>query len=179
MTVDNPEDYEKIRFLALTYTRLGRLFYDENYCDLAMLKYKRALECNNIINDTIPISYIYKNIGNVYQLLGEADSALYHYRKSLEIYSGLTNKLDLEKNIAQILFDKGEKDSAYFLMKNNLDKIENTNVRYSYYNILGEMCIDDEEYDSAIYYLTQSINSDISDISLFCHQAFHNIRFHR
>ena len=105
----NKEDYEKIRFLALTYTRLGRLFYDENYCDLAMLKYKKALKYYNIIKDTISISYTYKSIGNVYQLLDKTDSALYHYRKSLEIYSGMTNKLDIEKNIAQILFERGEK----------------------------------------------------------------------
>ncbi|MBR6775251.1 MAG: hypothetical protein IKM23_06015, partial [Bacteroidales bacterium] len=165
-SVDNPEDYGKIRFLALTYTRLGRLFYDENYCDLAILKYKKALNCLNIIKDSIPISYTYKTIGNVYQLLDKTDSALYHYRKSLEIYSGMTNKLDIEKNIAQILFERGEKNNAYIIIKNNLDKIENTNVRYSYYNILGKMYMDDKEYDSAVYYLTKSINSNIPSIKV-------------
>ena len=54
-------EYEKIRFLALTYTRLGRLFYNENYCDLAILKYKKALKYYNIIKDTISISYTYKS----------------------------------------------------------------------------------------------------------------------
>ncbi len=166
LTVDNPEDYEKIRFLALTYTRLGRLFTNENYCDLAILKYKKALNCLNIIKDSISISYTYKNIGNVYQLLDKTDSALYHYRKSLEIYSGLTNKLDIEKNIAQILFERGEKNNAYIIIKNNLDKIENTNVRYSYYNILGEMYMDDKEYDSAAYYLAKSVNSSITSIKV-------------
>ena len=84
LTVDNPEDYEKIRFLALTYTRLGRLFYNEGYCNLAILKYKKALKYYNIIDDTISISYTYKNIGNAYQLNGKSDSALYYYNKSLE-----------------------------------------------------------------------------------------------
>ena len=165
-SVDNPEDYEKIRFLALTYTRLGRLFYNENYCDLAMLKYKNALKYYNIINDTISISYIYKNVGNVYQLLDKTDSALYHYRKSLEIYSGMTNKLDIEKSIAQILFNKGERDSAYTLIKNNLDKIENYGSKYSYYATLGNMYYVDKKYDSAIYYITKSINSNISYIKI-------------
>jgi hypothetical protein len=150
---DSDEDYEKIRFLALTYTRLGRLFYDENYCDLAMLKYKKALNCLNIIKDSISISYTYKNIGNVYQFLDKTDSALYHYRKSLEIYSGLTNKLDIEKSIAQILFDKGEKDSAYIMIKSNLEKLDNYRPIDSYYGILGIFYHEDEEYDSAIYYL--------------------------
>ena len=152
-------DYEKIRFIALTYTRLGRLFCDENYCDLAMLKYKKALKYYNIIDDTISISYTYKNIGNVYQLLDKTDSALYHYRRSLEIYSGLTNKLDIEKSIAQILFEKGERDSAYTLIKNNLDKLDNYSQRDSYYATFGEMYYMDKVYDSAIFYLEKSVES--------------------
>ena len=152
-------DYEKIRLIALTYTRLGSLFLNENYCDLAMLKYKRALKYCNIINDTISISYTYKNIGNVYQLLDKTDSALYHYRRSLEIYSGLTNKLDIEKSIAQILFEKGERDSAYTLIKNNLDKLDNYSQRDSYYATFGEMYYMDKVYDSAIFYLEKSVES--------------------
>ena len=38
----NKDDYEKIRFVALIYTRLGQLFYNENYCDLAIIKYKKS-----------------------------------------------------------------------------------------------------------------------------------------
>ena len=152
-------DYEKIRFIALIYTRLGRVFYNENYCDLAILKYKKALNCLNIIKDSIPISYTYKTIGNVYQLLDKADSALYHYRRSLEIYSGLTNKLDIEKSIAQILFERGERDSAYTLIKNNLDKLDNYSQRDSYYATFGEMYYMDKVYDSAIFYLEKSVES--------------------
>lgn len=107
-----------------------------------------------------------KELGNSYQLYGQNDSALSYYNKSLKTNPYLINKLDLEKNIAQILFEIGEKDSAYILIKNNLDKIENTNVRCSYYNILGEMYVKDKEYDSAVYYLTKSINSNISDIKV-------------
>ena len=164
LTVDNPEDYEKIRFMALTYTRLGRLFYNEAYCDLAILKYKKALEYLEKLGNNEYKANILKEIGNTYQLYSQPDSALYYYNKSLRISSNLTNILDVEKSVAQILFEKGEKDSAYILIKNNLDKIENTNVKYSYYNILGEMYIEDKEYDSAIYYLGISIKSNILDI---------------
>ena len=163
---DSDEDYEKIRFLALTYNRLGRLFYNENYCDLAILKYKKALSFVELIKYTAFKANVLKELGNVYHLNEKNDSALYYYKSSLKVNPDLTNKLDLEKNIAQILFEKGDKDSAYILIKNNLDLIENINVRYSYYNILGEMYMDDKEYDSAVYYLTKSINSNISDIKV-------------
>ncbi len=162
----NNEDYEKIRFIALTYTRLGRLFYNEGYCDLAILKYKKALRFVESIKDTASKANVLKELGNSYQLYGQNDSALSYYNKSLKTNPYLTNKLDIEKNIAQILFERGEKNNAYIIIKNNLDKIENINVRYSYYNILGEMYMDDKEYDSAVYYLTKSINSNISDIKV-------------
>ena len=162
----NKEDYEKIRFIALIYTRLGRLFYNENYCDIAMFKYKNALKCYNIIKDTISESYTYKSIGNVYQLLGKADSALYNYNNSLRTCYNLRNRLDIEKSIAQILFDKGEKDSAYCLVKNNLTIIDNENVKYSYYTTLGKMYYEDKIYDSAIYYYETSMRSNNINIKL-------------
>ena len=95
-----------------------------------------------------------------------SDSALFYYNKSLKTDSNSTNRLDVEKSISKILFERGERDGTYVMMKSNLDKIDNINVRYSYYNTLGEMYIKDKEYDSAVYYLTKSINSNISDIKV-------------
>ena len=168
LTVDNPEDYEKIRFLALTYTRLGRLFYNENYCDLAILKYRKALEYIEYLGNNEYKANILKELGNVYQLNGESDSALYYYNSSLKANPDLTNKLDLEKNIAQILFDKGEKDSAYIMIKSNLEKLDNYRPIDSYYGILGIFYHEDEEYDSAIYYLekcSESTNNYVRNAS--------------
>jgi hypothetical protein len=105
------------------------------------------------------VSYTYKSLGNVCQLNGKLDSALYCYNESLRYDSSLNNKLDVEKNIAQILFDKGDGDSAYLLINSNFDKIENYNAKDSYYFILGEMYFVDKVYDSAIYYLERSYNS--------------------
>ncbi|MBR5603468.1 MAG: hypothetical protein IKW51_04570, partial [Bacteroidales bacterium] len=165
-STDNPEDYEMIRFVALIYSRLGRLFYNESYCDLSMLKYKKALDFIELIKDTAFKANVLKELGNVYQLNGKSDSALLYYNSSLEMNPALANRIDLEKNIAKILFDKGEKDSAYNIIKTNIDRIVNTNLRHSYYNILGDMYMEDKEYDSAIYYFDKSINSNISSIKI-------------
>ena len=164
--VDNPEDYEKIRFIALICNRLGRLFNNENYCDLAILKYKKALGYVDLITDNSFKANLLKELGNSYQLSNNADTALYYYNESLRYNSNLTNILDVEKSIAQILFDKGEKDSAYILIKNNLNKIDNINLKYSYFNTLGEMYVEDEEYDSAIYYYKTSMSSNNINIKL-------------
>ncbi|MBQ2907062.1 MAG: hypothetical protein IJE47_04780, partial [Bacteroidales bacterium] len=160
-------DYEKIRFLSLIYTRLGELFLSENYCDLAISKYRKALRYVLLLGENKAVANTYKCLGNSYQLYDMPDSALYYYNKSLATNSELPNRLDVEKCIAQILFDRGEKDSAYVMIKNNLGKIENVNIIYSYYNTLGDMYINDKEYDCAIYYLDKSMNSTISDIRVY------------
>ena len=93
----NDTDYEKIRFVSLIYTRLGQLFFNWNYCDLAILKYKKALEYVDILENNDYKSLMFKFIGNTYQLSNEPDSALYYYNKSLEIGSLLTSSLRTPK----------------------------------------------------------------------------------
>ena len=143
-------DKEQTRFLFLTYTRLGELFLNEQYCDIAIVKFKHALKYAERLNNSNSIVRTLKLIGNTYQLIGDIDSALYYFKNSLNIGYDSLNNLDVEKNIAQILFNKGDKDSAYILIKNNLSKIEHYASKYSYYTILGEFYYYDNKYDSAI-----------------------------
>ena len=156
LEVQSP-DYEKIWFLSLIYTRLGELFLSENYCDLAISKYRKALKYKLLLGENKAVANTYKCLGNSYQLYNMPDSALYYYNKSLATNSELPNRLDVEKCIAQILFDRGEKDTAYRLINNNLSKLEGYAAKYSYYQILGEMYHRDNLYDSAIKYLNLSM----------------------
>jgi len=153
-------DYEKIRFIALIYTRLGELFYSENYCNLAISKYRKALRYILLLGENKAVANTYKCLGNSYQLYDMPDSALYYYNMSIKTDSNLTNRLDVEKSIAKILFEKGEKDKAYILLKNNLNKLNNYKTKDSYYVTLGEMYYSDLIYDSATYFLKISSNSN-------------------
>ena len=165
----NKENYKKIRLLSLIYTRLGELFYNENCCDLAIFKYRKALKYVNLLGNNDYKSQILKFLANSYQLFNEPDSALYYYNESMRYNSSLSNKLDVEKSIAQILFYKGEKDSAYRLVKNNLGEINNDNLKYSYHYTIGDMYFSDKGYDSALYYLESSLDDDILTTRLaFC-----------
>ena len=152
-------DNEQTRFLYLIYTRLGELFLNEHYCDIAIVKFRQALKYARKLNNDNSVALILKYIGSVYQLTGEVDSALYYLNKSLDIWTASTHQLDVEKNIAQILFKKGEKDSAYILLKNNLDEIEDYAAKHSYYTLLGEFYYHDNKYDSAIYYFKEGLES--------------------
>ena len=162
ISVDNPEDYEKIRFVALIYTRLGQLFLNENYCDIAIKNYKKALKYVKILENSESEANILKSLANSYQLSNKADSALYYYNESLKTSSDISNKLDINKSIAQIMFfNKGKRDSAYVILKNNLNKISKENVKYSYHFTLGNMFYNDKAYDSALYYLEKSLDNGI------------------
>ena len=161
-STDNPEDYEKIRFVALICNRLGRLFYNESYCDLAIFKYKKALGYIEFLKDKQAEANVLKELGNSYQLSNKPDSALYYYKESLKCNSSLPNKLDIEKSIAQIkYFSRNEKDSAYAMLRNNLNKIDNKIVKYAYHHTLGNMFYKDNAYDSALYYLEESLEDSI------------------
>ena len=161
-------EYEKMRFVSLIYTRLGELFYNESYCHLSIIKYKKALNYVEMLNNNGAKSQIYKLLGNSYQLSYMPDSALYYYDKSTETNSDLINKLDVEKSVALILFENGAKDSAFALIKSNLCKIENIYVRDSYYTTIGGMFYNEHKYDSAIYYLEKSV---ISNNNYIKHQS--------
>ena len=159
-SIDNPDDYEKIRFVYLIHTRLGESFYEAISCEMSLLNYKKALYYSVISNNDISTARTIKCIGHTFQLSNIADSALYYYNKSLNSSIDVINKLDVEKCIAQILFNKGEKDSAYMLLKKNLHLI-NDNIKYSYHFTLGNMFYIDKEYDSALYYLEKSLDKNI------------------
>ena len=164
--VDNPEDYEKIRFIALIYTRLGRLFYDESFCDLAILKYRKALEYIELLEEYNSKANIFKCLGNTYQLLNQPDSALYYYNQSLKTTNDINNNIDIEKNIAQILYNINKKDSAYILMNTNLNKIKSPILKDTYCCILGEMYYQDKEYQTSINCFMECINSINVNIKL-------------
>ena len=158
----NKEDYEKIRFMALIYTRLGEMFYNVNYCDISIVNYKNALHFYNIIDNNLSEARSLKCIGNAYQLSNINDSALCYYNKSLKVDGEIDNKFDVEKCIAQILFHNNDrKDSAYFILKNNIKKINNENIKYSYHFTIGNMFYIDKEYDSALYYLEKSLDENL------------------
>ena len=95
-------DNEQTRFLFLTYTRLGEMFFNEQYCDIAIEKFRYALKYAQQLGNNNSISRVLKFIGSAYQLAEECDSALYYFNKSLNTCYNPINNLDVEKNIAQI-----------------------------------------------------------------------------
>jgi hypothetical protein len=61
--IKNP-DQEQTRFIFLTYTRLGELFLNEQYCDIAIVKFKKALEYAYLLDNNKSIARILKYMGH-------------------------------------------------------------------------------------------------------------------
>ena len=163
-SVDNPEDYERIRFTAIIYTRLGELYYNNNYYELATTLFINALNFSQSINDSLFESIILKYIGNTYHITNDINNALSYYYESLKVNTDESNYIDIQKNIAQILHNKGDKDSAYYILKDNIRKTNIQSVYDAYCFTIGKMYYEDNSYDSAIHYLKRSFESETYNI---------------
>ncbi|MDO5341051.1 MAG: hypothetical protein Q4F69_01155 [Bacteroidia bacterium] len=157
-------NYEKTRFMALIYYRLGEMFYSENDGKSAIGFYKSALKYSSFIEDTILSANLFRNIGHSFYMNGFSDSALVYYNDAM-----VTNPSTdcVENMIAEIYHDKGFKDTAYYIMRNLL-KNEKSNVSSvnSYELGIGNMFYADNIYDSALYHLDKCFASDSRYIRL-------------
>ena len=150
------DNYCKIRFKGLTYTRLGDLFYANSCCKQSLHFYSKSLNTvQNAVDDSF-LANLYMNIGHSYNLYEMADSALVYYKLAL----GKENTLGCVKNnIAKILYDKGLKDTAYHIMKCVLEQEPGSIMeRKSNEITIGEMLFGDKMFDTAAYYLERSFD---------------------
>ena len=147
-------DYDKTRFMALIYSRLGALFLFEIEDEKACSFYKKSLYYFEKINDTVAVAQFLRSIGDGYLLVKEFDSARIAYNQAL-IKIGSKDHLiykDAMKGIAFIFFNKRETDSAFVIMKQLISTTTHSD-KHLYEFILGKMYYYSNQVDSAILYL--------------------------
>ena len=76
-------DYEKNRFIALIYTRLGTLYSDEYYFDIALDYYHNSYLFFKYISDTTSYLYSSARIGKSYQSINEMENAKFWYKNTI------------------------------------------------------------------------------------------------
>ena len=161
LTVDNPEDYEKIRFLALIYTRLGELFHNEGCTSIAKDAYKKCINIFISLNDSIAFANYYKQLGDIYIIEDNYDSSLFFYNKSIESLDNANHHItrDSWKGISAVLHHNGDVDSSYKIIK-ELVSVANGDEQYAYKTQLAQMYYKDEVYDSALIYFEEVLKRD-------------------
>ena len=152
-------DYEKIRFIALIYTRLGELFHYENCTSIAKDAYKKCINLFASIDDTFASANYYKQLGEIFAMENNHDSSLYFYKKSIELLHDENNQVTREswKGISAILHHNGNVDSSYIIIR-DLISCTSGDEQYAYKTQLAQMYYKDNLYDSALIYFKEVLN---------------------
>lgn len=170
----------KAKFIGLTCTRLGELFYNNYNAKISLHFYKSALKYYAVVNN-YSLAYPYRNVGSAYYLDHQPDSALFYYRKARH-YAKNQNKLTAYcvslSESAPIHYDLGYIDSAFIMIKAALQLPCSDDFRLAQYYTLGFLYAKENRYDSAIIYLEQSIKrnsyatqTSSSELLMNCYQA--------
>lgn len=170
----------KAKFMGLTYTRLGELFFNNSLAVASLESYKNALHYFNKA-DNYNLANPYRAIASSYHLYQQPDSALFYYRKARSI-AKTTNKSFVYSSAlsesAPIYYDLGYVDSAFMMIKEALLRPINEDARLAQYHTIGYLYFKERLYDSAIIYLEQSIKrnsyatqTSSSELLMDCYQA--------
>lgn len=150
-------DYEKNRFIALIYTRLGTLYSDEYYFDIALDYYHNSYLFFKYISDTTSYLYSSARIGKSYQSINEMENAKFWYKNTISEASEKNHVYSdyAKRGLAQIYFDGGEVDASVNIVKELID-ITDDDDKYAYEHTMAEMYLKLNQHDSALYYAKQS-----------------------
>lgn len=140
--------------LVFVVAQLG--FYDE-----AIHYAKKSLEIDEKYGHKQRVKSALLNIGAVYQMKEELDSAEYYYRRMFKTYADEPETLMLQfaqGNLGELYFTKGQYDSA----QKYLNKMKNIGESFGDFNytkfllVYGQLKNALSQYDSAYYYCHQA-----------------------
>ena len=148
---------KKAQFMALAYTRLLSLFSDCYLPEQAIAHGKASLvyyerQCSKPGNTT----WVLNEIGAMYEMMKNLDSADYYYRKALITLNDTCGMgyRDVLTRLTLLSYDKdGNAPSSLCQLQSLLSKSENENEYLSRALCVGSILYSEEMYDSAWYYL--------------------------
>ena len=152
----------KAKFMALTYNRLGDLFASQYMMEQAIAFFQKSLVFCKICETTkYGISRTLLNIGQQFDMKGNADSADYYFNQSL-LYLPDTNNIyyrDLVSAKALLAFftqkDSGE---AFSKLKTIIDATADDDEQLTRSMTIGSLYFYEKIYDSAVLYLNMVFN---------------------
>ena len=170
----------KAKFLGLTYTRLGEVFYNNDIAKASLDFYKSALKYYIVVKN-YSLANPYRNIGSAYYLNHQPNSALFYYRKA-RLIAKATNKTFVYSatlsESAPIYYELGYIDSAFVMIRKALSLPCSEDARLARYYTLGSLYAKENMYDSAIVCLERSVKrnsyatqTSSSELLMNCYQA--------
>lgn len=150
-------------FIALTYNRLGMIFYNNESWNIAIDNLKMANVFFDRNNTAIGSAFNYETIGEIFYQAGNQDSAMCYFRIADSAISNLADaefdfniQQTLVNNKARTSFSVGDKEKAYALLNESISMASDESECKSHYGLLAELYYLDGFNDSALYYYEKS-----------------------
>lgn len=150
-------------FLALTYNKLGVIYFNNESWNIAIDNLKKANTYFNRNHIAIGTAFNLETIGEIFYQADNQDSALLYFRKADSAISNLPevkidfkNRQTLVNNQARTLFSVGEKERAYAMLYDAIASQADELERKPHYSLLAELYFMDRIDDSALCYYEKS-----------------------
>ena len=177
--IDKLTDNEA-KFMGLTYTRLGELFSYYGTTQATIDSYKNALIYFSKV-ENYSLANTYRRIAGSYRFDNNNDSALYYYRKAINL-AKKQNKMSVYSNAlsesAYVYYELDYTDSAFMMIREALQLPVSEDRRLAQYFTYGLLLANENQYDSAIFYLEKSIERNYyvtqtvsAEILMNCYEA--------
>jgi len=151
---------KKVRFVALTYTRLSMLFSDMYLHEQAIFFAQRSLTYYKQLN--MPIWYIARmlnEIGSQYDMMKNSDSAACYYQKAINILDDTTSLIyrDIAVHLILMEYKKSACQTSSIIkrLRQLLMCSESQKESQVRYMNIGEIFYYEQRYDSAWVYLNK------------------------
>ena len=141
------------------YSSIGMLYTYQNVYEKALPYQRKALDRFALMQDSVGISYVLRDIGRTFTALEKKDSAIAYYEQALLVCSS-RNKPLVYGELASLYIDKGEYLKSYKYIQKVLSS-PSKKCCWIPYLTLGKLFHKTNQIDSAYFYLRLCTNSPI------------------
>lgn len=150
-------------FMALTYNKIGVIYYNNESWSIAIENLKKANIYFNRNHVDIGTAFNLETIGEIFYQAGNQDSALIYFHEAdsaitnlTDVEIGFKNRQTLVNNQARTLFSVGDKERAYAMLYDAIAAQTDEMERKPHYSLLAELYFMDQVSDSALLYYEKS-----------------------
>ncbi len=150
-------------FMALTYNKIGVIYYNNESWSIAIENLKKANIYFNRNHVDIGTAFNLETIGEIFYQAGNQDSALVYFHEAdsaitnlSDVEIGFKNRQTLVNNQARTLFSVGDKERAYAMLYDAIAAQTDEIERKPHYSLLAELYFMDQVSDSALLYYEKS-----------------------
>ncbi len=167
----NPMNYS---LLARTHANVGQLYLYQKATDIAMPHLIEAEKCYRETDEYGNLSYVLRDIGRLYSLRTQYDSATLYYERAL-VYADSSSKISILIELANTLADIDEYVAASAYMQKAISCMVDPNDIHFINASLGKLYYKGGNTDSARYYLYKSMASPKPETRAFSYYYIYKL----